>query len=634
MLQSIRDRATGPTAWFIVGLITVPFALWGIDSYVSAPTNPKVAEVGKTDITRVQLQRAYDQSYQRLQELMGANFQPDMIDTAQLRRGALDTLVREALLNQHADAQGYRASDVQIMQSLRSQDTFQRDGSFSAERYKEVLSRSGYTPASYESRLRRALAVEQLQSGLISTAFVTDKDVDVALSLIKQERQISYLSLPLERYRAKAKITAAQIEARYKLDADRYRTAEKIKLNYVELNRQALPDAKAPDQEILQAIYDAEVKSRFTQPERRRARHILVRIDDDVDERSAKSKITALKERILSGETFDSVAKEASDDLGSRTQGGDLGWVGRGVMVPEFEEALYALEQGVISEPVLTSFGWHLIRADEVEAETVKAFADAEVQAELLSLYRQKEEATRFEQLAKQLDELSFDFPEDLNAVAEALGVQVQSSEWLTREGGPGIGGQSAVIQAAFSPEVLDRRENSAPIKLTADRLVVIRVADYAPAEQRPLETVADEIREALQTEYAEQQSLADAKAGLEKLNSGAGLQSVAGELGLTAKTPGWIARDEAEVDTVIVQQAFGMPRPAGEQPVFARAQTAQGQVLIALRAVRDGDATATQEEREALRRNLMAAQGQAEFSAYLKQTQDEISVDIDEEQI
>lgn len=636
MLQSIRDKATGPIAWFIVALIAVPFAFWGIDSYVSAPTNPEVAEVGGTEITRVQLQRAYDQSYQRLQQLMGENFQPDAIDTTQLRRGVLENLIQETLLNQHVKAAGYRASDVQILQSLRSQAAFQVDGNFSAQRYREVLSRNGYTPASYEQQLRQALAVEQLQIGLGNSAFITAKDVDVALALQKQRRQLSYLMLPYAKYMEEAQISDEAVQARYEMDAADYRTAERVKLAYVELRLDTLAPADKPEAQVLRAIYDAEVKSRFTQPERRQARHILVRVDEDVDDAAAKAKIQALRKRIRDGgEDFADVAREASDDLGSRDKGGDLGWVGRGVMVPEFEQALYKLEAGKISEAVRTSFGWHLILVDKIQAETVQAFDDAGVQDALLELYREREKGKRYEQLAKQLDELSFDYPDSLEPVADELGVKVQTTDWFTRQGGNGLAAQEAVVSAAFSPAVLDNKENSAPLKLGKGRMVVVRVADYEAAKQRPLAEVADEISKQLKIEYAQQKSQEDALAAISKLRDGVDLATIAGQHGVPVQSAGWIGRNEQDTNAAIVGRAFRLPRPSAGNEQYDMVTLDDGQAILALQAVRDGDAaSASQEERDTMRRNLMAAQAQAEFRAYLAAARDDISVEIHEDQL
>jgi len=365
MLQSIRDRATGPIAWGIVGLITIPFAFWGIDSYLQGPGNPEVAEVGDAEISQTQLQRAYDQHYQRLQQLMGDNFDPDSINNAQLRRGVLDNLIREEVLTQYVRDSGYRVSDVSLANTLREQTAFQEGGSFSAERYREVLSRNGYTPAAYEARLRNALAMDQLQQGLTSSAFVTETDVNAAARLEQQQRRIQYLEFNLEQYSRQADISDEDIQAYYEAQPARFSTPERVRLEYLEIDKSTLKPADRPDEAVLQAMYEAEKQSRFTTAEQRKARHILIQTQDNEAE-AAKAKIEKIAAQLKQGASFEALAKELSEDTGSRDDGGDLGWIGRGVMVPEFEQALFALPENKVSEPVKSPFGWHLIRVDEL----------------------------------------------------------------------------------------------------------------------------------------------------------------------------------------------------------------------------------------------------------------------------
>jgi peptidyl-prolyl cis-trans isomerase D len=271
----------------------------------------------------------------------------------------------------------------------------------------------------------------------------------------------------------------------------------------------------------------------------------------------------------------------------------------------------------------------------EIQKQSVKSFEDPAVQDELLELYREREMGERFEQLAKQLDELSFDYPESLTPLAEATGLTVKTTDWMSRSDTTGIGEQPAVIEAAFSSAVLDNKENSSPLKLAADRLVVLRVAEHEPAKQRPLDEVADKIRETLKQEYAMKRSQQEADAAMQKLRDGENLRTVANSLGLVAKSPGWIERDTQSVDAVLVQRVFSLPRPAEDASEFAQMVSKDGQAIVVLQAVRDGDpATASQEEREALQRNLLAAQSQAEFRAYLDAARDDISVEIHQDQL
>lgn len=634
MLQSIRDRATGPIAWGIVGLIAIPFAFWGIDSYIRGPGNPEVAEVGDVEISQGQLQRAYDQHYQRLQQLMGENFDPDSINNAQLRRGVLENLIREELLSQYVRDEGYRVSDVAIANTLRQQPGFQEDGAFSAERYREVLARSGYTPAAYESRLRNALAVDQVQQGLTGSAFVTPRDVAAAARLEKQRRRIQYLQFDTDRFAAQAEVSEQEIRDFYNDQPLRFSTPERVKLEYLEIDRNTLEPADRPDNAVLEAMYEAEKQSRFTTPEQRRARHILIQTESEADE-DALARIQQLADKLKKGADFQALAKTSSDDTGSAEQGGDLGWVGRGVMVPEFEDALYALPQGKVSEPVKTPFGWHLILVDEIRDRQVQPIDSEEVQQSLLTQYREKELAERFQQMSKRLDELTFDNPEGLDVAADELDLEVRESGWIGREGGEGLGQHQMVVEAAFSPVVLNEGENSNLLKLSESRYLVLRIKSHEEARQRPFKEVSGEIEAELRREKGLQRARELARTAMESLRSGQSAEEVAASMGAPLNTPGWVMRDNEELDSNVVRTAFSMPRPSGNASIALAALAEGDQAVVVVSEVEDGDPTSLgDDERQDIARRLAARNANVEFRVFETAIREDMDVTIHEERL
>ncbi len=635
MLQSIRDRATGPIAWGIVGLITIPFAFWGIDSYVSGPTNPEVAEVGGVEISQGQLQRAYDQQYQRLQQMMGENFDPDSINNAQLRRGVLESLVREELLTQHVRNAGYRVSDVTVANNLRQQSAFLEDGSFSSERYRTVLARSGYTPAAYEARLRNALAVDQLQQGMTNSAFVTDAEIDAAARLEKQKRRIQYLVFDTERLAKSADVTKDDIQKYYDAQPARFSTAERVRLDYLEIDKAKLPVAKNPDDAVLAAMYEAEKQSRFTTPEQRKARHILI-LAEEGDEEASKAKINDLRNKIKSGSDFESLAKSHSDDTGSKDSGGDLGWVGRGVMVPEFEAALFSLPEGQLSEPVKTPFGWHLIRVEEIRERQMQPLESDEVQKVLLDIYKEKELAERFQQLTKRLDDLAFDDPDTLETAEDELNIKLKTTDWLERESTEGLGQHQQVLDAAFSPTVLNDRENSSLLKLSEDRYLVLRISDYEPARQRPLKEVRDDIESQLRMERGLAKAQELAADAVKAMEAGESVGSVATSMGVSVNAPGWVERDDAQLDARLLTTVFSMPKPKpGEHSISSGTMVDGNQAVIVLNAVQDGDpGSLSKEAREDIARRLSARIANVEFRIYEAAVRDSMDVNIHEERL
>ncbi len=638
MLQTLRDRLTGPVAIGIVALIAIPFAFWGIDSYLRTPTNPKVAEVGDLEISRVQLQRAYDQSYQRLQELLGGNIPPGMVEPEKFRRGVLDNLIQESLLAQHVAAEGYRVGDEAVVASLRGQPAFMKDGAFSSEQYRTVLARAGYSPASYEADLRQGMAIDQLQSALNATSLVTERDVDAAWRLARQRREAGYLRFSAQGAQPQA-INGQDVEARYQREADKYRTPERVKLQYVELDRTQLPPAAPPAAAVLKTLYETEKRARFARPEQRRGRHILLRVADRSQEAAVKARLEDLAARVKAGGDFAALALAHSEDSGSRAKGGDLDWVGKGVMVPEFEQALFALNKGEVSQPVRTEFGWHLIKLTEIRPERIEPLESPGVQAELLKLYRGREAEERYQQLAKRMDELAFDEPSSLEPVARALGLPIQSTDWITRDAGAGIGELPQVREAAFAESLLKEGENSAPVNLGALRQAVLRLSEHEPARQRPLTEVEGEIRGQLAREQGRAQALREGQAALAAARAGETLQALSQRLGLPLQQPGWLQREPAEgqqADTALLQGLFAMPRPQGDRPEFALVETKDGdQALLALSAVEDGDpAAADPAARTALKAQLEAAAAAQEFRAYMAGLRGALDVKIYPEQM
>jgi peptidyl-prolyl cis-trans isomerase D len=636
MLQNIRERVTGPFAWIIIGLLIVGFSLWGIESYFTTPPNPKLAEVGDVEITRAELQRAYDQRYQRLQALLGENFRHDMIDPAAFRRSVLEDLVQEALLEQYVASERYSVSDAQVLDYLKRIPAFQVDGSFSPEAYRAALSREGLKASGFENQLRTSLQVEQMRAGLLESAIVTAKDIETQWRLERQQREASLLSFDIGRYQGAAAPDEAAIAARYERDKASYVTPERVRIEYLELDRNALPPAAAPEEELLRALYEAEKASRFSRPEQRQARHILVQVNDQTSDAQARAKAEGLRAQLDKGADFAALAQQHSDDPGSKARGGLLDPVTRGALDPAFEQALFGLKPGEISAPVRSSFGWHLIRAERIEPEQVKPFTDPAVRAEVLSLYREREIDERFRQMAEKLDELSFEHPDSLQPLAKALGLEIQSSDWLTRTGGSGIAAVPEVLETAFSDAVLKDKVNSAPVKAGANRLVVLRVAAHEAARQRPLAEVRAEIAEQLRLENARARAQADGEKALAALGQGRPLAEVAASLGVAPRALGFVGRQDPNLPPAVLAELFRMPRPEAGKASYAGVVLADGgYAVLALTAVQDGNVAAmSTEDREAQLQMLNGRLAGSEFAAFKRALEQDIKVKINESQL
>lgn len=633
MMQQIRDSLNGPVIIGVLLLIIgVPFAFSGIQGYFQSDANPAIAEIGDTKITAEQLKRAFDQRYRQLQQLLGENFRADQINSQRMRESVLQDLVQGALLRQQAKSSGYRAGDVALRGYLTSVPAFQENGKFSSQRYKELLAQNSYTTDSFEAQQRDSLIVEQLRDVVLGSTVVTADDAKLALRLSKQERDFQYLQFEPAKYLTGIVVTPEQIAARYEEKKANLQAPERIKLAYVELAQSKLAKAAAPSADVLKTLYEAEKGSRFSTPETRKASHILVNFGADKD--AARKKADELSAKLKSGVDFAELAKTSSDDPGSKDKGGDLGVIkrGDGLLPPKFETALYALgKAGEISEPVETEFGFHLIKLTEMNEARTQAFEEAAVQKALTDLYLNKEIQLQVQEKSKQLEQLAFESDTSLEPVAKELGLTIETTDWFTRAGGAGIAANPAVIEAAFSQGVLSDGVNSKPIAVDADRLVVVRKAEYEAPRQRELAEVEGTLRDELRNELARAKANADAKAALEALKSGKAIDEVATSFNLAVQSPGPSVRARSGLGLALLDAVFKLPRPAPTTSSYGEAGIESGATaVIALKTVVDGSPKPGADPAGELA-SIRDARAGAEFNAYHEALKKSIKVELKE---
>jgi len=637
MLQRIRDNASGPMAYAVVALISLVFGVWGIGSYFTDSPNPVIATVGDTEITKYELQQAYDQRYQRLQQLMGDSFNHDLVEPESFRRNVLNGLIQQAALSQYASEQGYRVTDQGILDALRADRRFQVDGEFSSERYRALLSQARIAPGAYESNLRSDLQIEQVRASVLDTSFVTHREVGLSYRLEHQRRKLAYLSFNPDDYADSVEISDAEVESYYNDQPQEFLTPEQVKLAYIDVDRNDLTVADKPDEEFLKAIYDQEKKGRFTTPERRKARHILVRIDDETNADAAREKIQTLAEKLDGGADFAELANENSDDESTAQEGGQLDWVTRGTMVESFEKALFNLEPNALSKPVRTDFGWHLIKLEEIDPATVKAFEDTEVQAELQEIYSAQERDERYRQMTERLDGLSFEAPDSLQPLSDELGIKVKTTEWLTRDDtkAKGLGKYDAVRKAAFSDSVLKDELNSTPIQLSGDRQVVVRISEYQKAERRPLAEVKGDISKQLRARAALDKAQEAAQKAMESLKAGESLAQVASTSNAQSKDPGWVTRYNKDLPKSVLDALFALPHPQAEAATYGVSDLDNNVAVLQLSAIEEAKLDSKDVvDSEKVAREARGRVAGLEFSALRQELTQDFSVEIEEGRI
>ena len=621
MLQNIRDNSQGWIAKTIIGVIVALMALTGFDAIFQATSHSKdAAKVNGEEITQVELSQAVDMQRRQLMQQLGKDFDPALLDEKMLHDAALKGLIDRKLLLQGANQAKFSFSEAALDQVILQTPEFQDNGQFSPERFDQVIRQLGYGRLQFREMLGQEMLIGQLRAGLAGSGFVTDEEVNAFARLEKQTRDFATLNIKADP--AAVKVSDDEVKAYYDEHAKEFMTPDQVVIDYIELKKSAFFDQVAVKDDELQALYQKEIANLA---EQRRAAHILIEVNDKVSDAQAKAKIEDIQQRLAKGESFEALAKEFSQDPGSAANGGDLGFAGPGVYDPTFETAVYALKKDQVSEPVRTSFGYHLIKLLGVEAPEVPSFAS--LKDKLTRDLKTQQVERRFVDATKQLEDSAFE-ASDLAQPAQELNLTVHTSAPFGREGGEGIAANRAVVQAAFSTEVMDEGANSTALELDPETVVVLRVKEHRKPEQLPLEAVASSIHAHLVKEQAAGAAKAKAEGIIKDLRDGklALNQPVAGQ---SWKVDEAVTRGQDGIDPVVLQAVFRMPKPAAkDKPTFSTVSLADGTVVVLrLNGVND-DAKPTDEEKASYRRFLASRAGQQDFAAYRKQLENEAKVE------
>jgi peptidyl-prolyl cis-trans isomerase D len=630
MLQSIRDNSQSIVAKVIVGLIVVTFALFGVESLVSLTTGTKApATVNGVEIGDQELFRAVELQRRQLLAQMGANADPAALDDNLIRTMVLDRLIDDAVLVQSASEQGMAISPQMLDQMIVSTGDFQLDGTFNRDQFEAVLRNVGLTPLTYRDYLRRETLIEQEKSGYQLSAFVTDDQLKNLLALDRQTRDMAWFEVPAAPVRAQIKVTDAEIAARYETQRDLYQTEEQVSIRYLLLDKASLlGDIEVSDAE-LQGQYQ-QVLASFSSDEEREAAHILIEVSDAQDAAAAEAKAQALKKQLDDGADFAALAKANSDDPGSAASGGELGLNARGMFVGPFEDALFAMkEEGEVSEPVRTEFGYHLIKLGKIVQTEPPSFDDmkAELREQILT---QKGESRYVEQLER-LADVTFSTG-NLEEPADELQLEIQTSEPFGRAGGSdAVSANPRVLAAAFSAELINDGVNSAPIELDAGRSVVIRVQEHLRPRQQTLDEVADVIHQELLDEKTA--ARIDALAGelLDQLKQGADMAELAAAQNQSLTELADVSRASQDLVAEVRAELFRMPQPQADATSYASVELSSGgRAIVALKGVKvpNLDDAVSADELKAMRAYLAGRQGQQDYQDLVRTLKDAAEIE------
>jgi peptidyl-prolyl cis-trans isomerase D len=641
MLQAIRNKMHGWPSVILLGICVLAMSLFGMESYFTSRNDTFVAKVGKHEITQNDFQTRVNQRRQQLSEQEGDQFDSTAFEKPEVKQQILDAMVDQQLLLQANDDWGMRVSDQAVRDYIATIPAFQLNNQFDPTTYRTYLESQRQTPDSFENEIRSSLATQLIPDAINDSTIITDATTDRFLSLLSQRRDLRYFVLPRPKL-ADAQITDAQIDAYYKAHQADYMNPEQVSVKYLEVNGADLKPDAAPSDDDLKKRYEDE-KQRFVQPEQRLVSHILINVPTNATPDQQKAAL-AKAEKIAAQATpgnFATLAKQDSDDLGSKIQGGDLGWLQKGVTNAPFEAAMFALQKNQISKPVLSPDGYHIIYLRDLRSGDSKPFA--EVRDQLVKELSTGGKDRKYNEVAGKLSDNTYQNPSSLEPAATALSLPIKTTALFSRKGGSdALSSNPKFVAAAFGDDVLVQGNNSALIDLGNNHSVVLHIDKHVPAALRPLAEVKADVQKKIldeRTLAAEKKQAQDMVAALDK---GEAMQSVAASVNAPLKTVAAAVRSQAPQASAtptpapLLKQAFLMPHPAAGKSQFAAVDMGDGTfALLAVDKVQDGDLSKVPpEERDALRQQMGQAYGSEATSELIDQLRAKTKIQINTAQM
>ena len=618
--------------YIVLGLIILTFAFFGVDSYFrGADQISEVATIGDSPVSV----QEYAQSLRQAQDMIRAQAQQQnaeqmnaYINSPEFRRAVLDDLIQRRLLLGYARMAGMSVSVDELRNEIVGVDAFRgEDGTFSVERYEQLLRAQRMTPASFEAQIEQEILLTRLRESVAGSAFIPESVVDRLVRIRGQEREVSQLLVSPIEFRDGIEVSDEDARQYFDENTSLFRIPERAKLEYLVLTPDVAAQTVEVSEEELQRVYEEKITD-FQTPEERRASHILIAVSasaSDEEEMQAKAKAEEIYQQLQDAPNrFGELARANSEDPGSAEQGGDLGFFQRGFMVPEFEQEAFKLEIGTISAPVRTQYGFHIIRVDEIKPVETTPFA--QVREQLLKEVRESRVQDTYLEAAQTFSDMVYTEYDSLKPTADSLGLTVQSSDWVS----PGGGGMNPLLnnpqllEAVFSAESLEEKRNTLAIEVQPDTLLSARVVEHAPPTDMNYDEVSSDIVDFLKTERAIEKAREEGEALLEKLQSGERLE------GLAWSKPGVVTLQQRRgLHAEGVRAVFGVD--TSELPVYAGITADDGRyVIYRISAVNDVESVSPDDTQTA-NRQLSQMVEQEQYAAFVERLRERSNVVVNE---
>ena len=584
MLQNIRNNIQGTAAKFIIALIIVPFALFGIDSLFGGSGQAPAAVVNGEKISEAELQQSIGLQKRRLLGMMGDQIDPAMLDDGILRKPALNTLIKQQLLLQAAAEAGIEISTAQLHATIAAMPQFQEDGRFSQARYEQVLRMQGYSSAFFKQLLKSDLTIQQLSSAVAGSAFVAGPELSRAIGLQYEMRDYHFITVPQAAYRDSIKLSEQEVETYYKDNAKQFLSEAAVRYSYIELAEQDFFKPVSEDQVVAEYQRLIEDSNELVE---REAAHILIEINDDTSREDALAQLEKVRQAILGGADFAEQARKFSTDAGTAAVGGALGFTTGDSFPAEFEEALAALKESELSSVVETEAGLHLIKLLSIRQPELPSLESARL--EITERLRGQQAMPRLIGAVEDLRDMVFN-AENLTMPAKELGLEVKQSQWQKQSDVSGLFAFASLKAAAFNAELRNQGLNSEVFELTPEHFAVIHVEEFKAPEALPLAEVREKITNELLLRKAELAAAEKARTIQEALIAGKRAEELAKAENLNWNAVAEGKRGDIAVDAAIRNRAFAMSRPDQGASVSVLRLANSDQVVIQVLGVTYGN--------------------------------------------
>ena len=519
---------------FLLALLIVPpFALFGVDFYFrNSEQTTGIAQVGKTQISEQEFAEGLRRAQDQIRQMMQGKVDQAMLDSPEVRKSVMDEIVNRHVSLEYAYRNRMRVSDQELQSTIAKIPQFRdENGKFSPKLYETLLSSQGMTPLMFQRRLEENVLQAQLRVAYGGSAIVSDQVAERLLRIREQIRHVSQVVYAPEAYRSKVKLAVDATSKYYETHKSEFEVPERVKLEYLVLSLPAVQQSVEVTADELQKFYESN-SSKYQTKEKRRASHILFNVPSGASaeqKAAARKKAEEIRAEIAkSPKAFAELARKNSGDPGSAAKGGELGVIERGMMVKPFEDAVFSMKAGDISEPLETQFGYHIIRLDAIAGAEITPLAS--VKTEIEQEVRKRKAGEKFSELSAAFNDAVYDQPDSLKPALDSLKKilpqykgEIQSTDWIGRSSQSTVPilNDPKLKSAVFSDDVLNKKHNTRAIEAMQNILVSARVLDHKAATPMAFEEVKDDINKVLVDEQASKLALDEGKAALDKLLKG-----------------------------------------------------------------------------------------------------------------